>query len=68
MGAWLGGMVGMNVGNRRIKEFEDAIEAGELLVLVDVPVDRVEEIESRVIQHLPQVMIEVTELEITALP
>ena len=68
MGAWLGGMVGMNVGNRRIKEFEDAIEAGELLVLVDVPVDRVEEIESWILQHLPQVMIEVTELEITALP
>ena len=45
VGAWLGGMVGMNVGNRRTKEFEDAIEAGELLVLADVPSKRVSEIE-----------------------
>jgi hypothetical protein len=30
-------MVGMNVGYRRIKEFEAAIEAGELMVLADVP-------------------------------
>ncbi len=65
MGAWLGGMIGMNVGNRRIKEFEDAIESGELLVLVDVPKDRVDEIEARVIQHLPQA---ITELEIRTLP
>lgn len=68
MGAWLGGMVGMSIGNRRIKEFEDAIEAGEFLVLADVPKDRVDEIEGRVKQHLPQIMIEVIELEITTFP
>ena len=37
VGAWLGGMVGMNIGNTRLKAFEDAIERGELLVIVDVP-------------------------------
>lgn len=68
MGAWLGGMVGMSIGNRRIKEFEDAIEAGEFLVLADVAKDRVDEIEGRVKQHLPQIMIEVIELEITTFP
>jgi hypothetical protein len=41
-GAWLGGMVGMNVGNTRLKEFEDAIEQGQLLIMVDVPRTRVE--------------------------
>lgn len=68
VGAWLGGMVGMNVGNRQIKEFEGAIEAGELLVLADVPRERVNEIEASVKQHLPQVDIEGTEPNIPAFP
>ncbi|MEK6708158.1 MAG: DUF1269 domain-containing protein [Pseudomonadota bacterium] len=68
VGAWAGGMVGMSVGNTRIKQFEDAIEAGELLVLADVPKDRVDEIEARVKQHLPQAQIEGTEPEIPAFP
>lgn len=68
VGAWAGGMVGMSIGNTRIKQFEDAIEAGELLVLADVPRDRVDEIEARVKQHLPEAQIEGTEPEIPAFP
>lgn len=68
IGAWLGGMVGMNVGNRRIKEFENAINAGEFLLLADVPKDRVDEIEMLVKQHLPQVEIEGTEPHVPAFP
>ena len=68
VGAWLSGMVGMSVGNRRIKEFEDAIETGHFLVLVDVSSDRVDEIEERVKQHLPEVEIEGTEPNIPAFP
>jgi len=68
VGAWLGGMVGMNVGNTRTKQFEDAIEAGHFLVLADVPPNRVEEIEACVKQHLPTVEIEGTEPRIPAFP
>jgi hypothetical protein len=68
VGAWLGGMVGMNVGNTRIKQFEDAIEAGQLLVLADVPRDRVDDIEERVRQHLPEAEIEGTEPTAPAFP
>jgi len=68
VGAWLGGMVGMNVGNRRTKEFEDAIEAGELLVMADVSSERVDEIEEKIAQHLPTVEIEGTEPKIPAFP
>lgn len=68
VGAWLGGMVGMNVGNRRIKEFENAINAGEFLLLADVPRGRVDEIEMLVKQHLPQVEIEGTEPHVPAFP
>ena len=68
VGAWLSGMVGMSVDNRQLKEFEDAIEAGELLVMVDVPRERVGEIEESVKQHLPTVEIEGTEPHIPAFP
>jgi hypothetical protein len=68
IGAWAGGMIGVSVGNTRIKQFEDAIEAGQLLLLADVPKSRVEEIEERVKQHIPQVAIEGTEPTIPAFP
>jgi hypothetical protein len=68
VGAWLGGMVGMNIGNTRLKRFEDAIEAGQLLVLADVPRERVGEIEERVRQHLPQAEIEGTEPTVPPFP
>jgi hypothetical protein len=68
VGAWLGGMIGLNVGNTRLRQFEQAIEAGQLLVLADVPRDRVEQIEERVRQHLPTVHIEGTEPTIPAFP
>lgn len=68
IGAWAGGMIGVSVGNTRIKKFEEAIEAGQLLLLADVPKSRVDEIEERVKQHLPQVEIEGTEPTIPAFP
>ena len=68
VGAWVSGMVGMSIGNRRIKEFEDAIEAGKFLVLADVPTNRVNEIEECIKQHIPQAEIESTEPRIPAFP
>ncbi|PTQ77441.1 hypothetical protein C8R26_10887 [Nitrosomonas oligotropha] len=68
VGAWVSGMVGMSIGNRRIQEFEDAIEAGKFLVLADVPADRVIEIEECIKRHIPQVEIESTEPRIPAFP
>jgi hypothetical protein len=68
IGAWVSGMVGMTIGNRRVKEFADAIEAGELLVMADVPAERVDEIETCVKKHLPKVEIEGTEPKVPAFP
>ena len=68
VGAWVSGMVGMSIGNRRTKEFEDAIEGGHFLVLVDVSADRVKEIEDRIKQHLPGVEVESTEPRVPAFP
>lgn len=68
VGAWVSGMVGMSVGNRRIKQFEDAIEADHFLVLADVPADRMDKIEDRIKQHIPEVEVESTEPIVPAFP
>ncbi len=68
VGAWVSGMVGVSVNNRRIKEFEEAIENGHILILADVPAGRVDEIEARVRQHIPEVEVEMTEPKVPAFP
>ena len=68
VGAWLGGMVGMNVGNTRLTQLAEAIDGGALLVIADVPRGRVEEIEERVRRHLPSVEIHGTEPTIPPFP
>ena len=68
VGAWLGGMVGMNVGNTRLKAFEEAIERGELLILVDVPFAKVDEISERVKKHHPEAEPEGTEPTVPPFP
>ncbi len=64
-GAGLGGlmssMVGSSVGNRRINQFQEAMEKGELLVMVDVRRDRVEEVETIIKKHHPEAECEGTD-------
>ena len=68
MGAWLGGMIGMDVENTHIKQFESAIQAGQILVLVDVPKDRVDDIQNSVKKHHSDADFEGTEPTIPAFP
>jgi hypothetical protein len=68
IGAWLSGMVGMNIGNTRLKRFEDAIEQGQLLMMIDVPRDRVDEIEAVIRKQDPEAHVEGTEPTIPAFP
>jgi len=68
VGAWIGGMVGLNVGNTRLKRFEEAIEKGELLLMVDVPLARVDDISERIKLHHPTADLEGTEPTIPAFP
>jgi hypothetical protein len=68
MGTWLGGMIGMDVENTHIKRFESAIQSGEVLVLVDVPKDRVEEIQALVKKHHSAANFEGTEPTIPPFP
>ncbi|MFO1204981.1 MAG: DUF1269 domain-containing protein [Burkholderiales bacterium] len=68
IGAWVGGMIGLNVGNTRLRRFEEAIDQGELLLMVDVPLARVDDISERIRQHHPTAQVEGTEPTIPAFP
>ncbi len=68
IGAWISGMIGMDVPNTQIKKFEDAIEKGEVLMMVDIPKERVEEIEALIQQHHPDADMGGTEPHIPAFP
>jgi hypothetical protein len=67
-GGWFSSMIGSSVPNSQIKQFEKAIEAGELLMMVDVPKDRVDEIEELVRKHHPEAEIEGTEPTVPPFP
>lgn len=68
VGAWISGMIGVSVPSTRLKEFEQAIESGQLLMMVDVPKARVEEITQMVSKHHPEAHVEGTEPVIPAFP
>jgi len=68
IGAWISGMIGMDVPNSQIERFEGAIEKGEVLMMVDIPKERVEEIEALVQQHHPEADMGGTEPHIPAFP
>jgi len=68
LGVFLGGMVGLNVASTRLKAFEQAIERGELLVIVDVPRDRVDEVTECIHKMHANIEIEATEPRVPAFP
>jgi len=68
VGALMSSMVGSSIGSRRIQQFEEALEKGEFLMMVDVPRDRVEEIEALVKKHHPDAECGGVEPAIPAFP
>ena len=68
MGAWLSSMIGISAPSSRLTEFEDAIKEGSLLMMVDVPKTRVDEITDLIKKHHPEAEIEGTEPVIPAFP
>ncbi len=67
-GAWMSTMVGADLPNTRIEKFEAAIAKGELLMMVDVPRERVEEIEALVKSHHPEADVGGADPTIPAFP
>ncbi len=67
-GAWVSGMIGLSVENTQLKEFKQAIEDGKLLLMVDVPKTRVQEIEAMLTKHHPQIDVRGTEPTLPVFP
>jgi uncharacterized membrane protein YeaQ/YmgE (transglycosylase-associated protein family) len=67
-GAWVASMIGSSVPNSRLKSFESAIAAGQVLMLVDVPAGRVEEVRMLVAAHHPEARSSGMEPTIPAFP
>ena len=58
IGAMMSGLAGLQVGNSRVKKYEDAIENGKLLVMVDIPKEQIDEISKVIIKHHPDAEFE----------
>lgn len=54
-GGWASGMNAAAVPNTRLKPFAERIEQGQVLLIVDVPVGRVEEIEEMIAKRHPEI-------------
>ncbi len=68
VGAIVGGFIGSYEPNRELEEFEDAIKRGEILILVDAPMERVDEVEELVRSKHPNVKFGGTEPHDPAFP
>lgn len=67
-GAWMSSMIGVGLPSRRLAKFEEAIARGELLIMIDVPRGRVDEIEDIVKRHHPEADLQGVEPDIPAFP
>jgi hypothetical protein len=54
VGSWASGMIAVSVPNTRLKGFQQALDAGRILLMVDVPYRRVSEIRQLIQSHHPE--------------
>lgn len=68
IGAWASGMIGSNLKNTRLKPYQQEIDQGQILLMVDVKHSRVDEIRELVHKHYSNTPIEGVEPSIPAFP
>ncbi len=68
MGACLGCLLGADKENVNVKALESAIREGQLLVMVDVPTERVGDFETLVKQRYPEAELKATESRVPDFP
>ncbi|MDT8387551.1 MAG: DUF1269 domain-containing protein [Thiogranum sp.] len=61
-------MIGISAPNQRLEQFEEAVEAGELLMILDVPKSDVDKVNELVRTHHPDVDIEGMEPTVPPFP
>jgi len=68
LGLWMGSMAATAVPNSRLKAFDADIGRGKVLMIVDVPYERVESIRDVVASRHPEVLLSVQETRYPAFP
>ena len=68
LGAWSSSMIGIATPSGRLRRFEGALSDGQLLLMVDVPRSRVQEIESLLQSTHPEAHFEGVEPDVPAFP
>jgi MFS family permease len=68
VGAWVAGMIGVSIPNSRLRSFQQAIDAGRILLMVDVPYRRLGEIKRLIAQHHPEAHVGGQDDRIPAFP
>ena len=68
LGTWIAGMVGLQVPNSRLKPFEHEIEEGKILLLLDVPAGRYEEVRQVIARTHPEAADHGNEPTVPAFP
>ena len=61
-------MIGISTPSKRLERFEKAIKEGQILLMIDVPRGRVEEIEERLQHVIAEAHLEGIEPNIPAFP
>jgi len=68
LGAWVSTMVGLQVPNSRLKGFEGDMEEGKVLLMLDVPSTRYEEVRRIIARTHPEAMDRGSEPTVPAFP
>ena len=68
IGAWVAGMIGTDIPNSQLREFEAAVAEGQILMMVDVPKDNVETVTKMIRKHHPEANMHGIEPTIPAFP
>ncbi|HEX2244791.1 MAG TPA: DUF1269 domain-containing protein [Gammaproteobacteria bacterium] len=54
-GAWVSSMIGSSTPNVRLREYEKTMEEGHILLMLDVPKERIDEVREIIRSHHPEV-------------
>ena len=68
LGVWLGSMAATGVPNTRLRQFGDELERGKVLLIVDVPYEKVDRIRDIVAARHPEVLASSQETRYPAFP
>jgi hypothetical protein len=68
LGVWIAGMMGLQVPNTQLKGFEQEIQEGKILLMLDVPASRYEEVRNVIARSQPQAVNRGNEPMVPAFP